>query len=105
MKKAVTKVLAMMLVSTSLFGCGSAQQGMLVTSLIIVIGSFKLFTEIQVLTGGGPGRATEVLATAMYRAAFTNDKMGIGSAYAVIIFVITMTLSLIQMKVSKTGKE
>lgn len=28
MKKAVTKVLAMMLVSTSLFGCGSAQQGM-----------------------------------------------------------------------------
>lgn len=82
-----------------------AKESMLVTSLIIVIGSFKLFTEIQVLTGGGPGRATEVLATAMYRAAFTNDKMGIGSAYAVIIFVITMTLSLIQMKVSKTGKE
>ena len=81
------------------------KESMLVTSLIIVFGSFKLFTEIQVLTGGGPGRATEVLATAMYRAAFTNDKMGIGSAYAVIIFVITMTLSLIQMKVSKTGKE
>ncbi len=81
------------------------KESMLVTSLIIVIGSFKLFTEIQVLTGGGPGRATEVLATAMYRAAFTNDKMGLGSAYAILIFVITMILSLIQLKVSRSGQE
>ena len=81
------------------------KESMLVTSIITVIGSFKIFTEIQVMTGGGPGRATEVLATAMYRSAFTNDEMGVASAYAMIIFVITLILSLIQMKVSPTGEE
>ena len=81
------------------------KESMLVTSLIIVIGSFKLFTEIQVLTGGGPGRATEVLATAMYRAAFTEDKMGVASAYAIIIFIITMVFAVLQIKISKSGEE
>ena len=78
---------------------------MLVTALITSIGSYKIFTEIQILTGGGPGRATEVLATAMYLAAFNNDEMGAASAYAVVIFVITLVLSLIQMKLSRTGEE
>lgn len=41
-----------------------------VTALITVIGSYKIFTEIQILTGGGPGRATEVLATTMYETTF-----------------------------------
>lgn len=81
------------------------KESMLVTAIITVIGSFKIFTEIQILTGGGPGRASEVLATAMYRAAFVNDEMGVASAYAVIIFVITLVLSLVQMKLSKTGGE
>ena len=82
-----------------------AKESMLVTAIITVIGSFKIFTEIQVMTGGGPGRSTEVLATAMYRSAFINDEMGVASAYAVIIFVITLVLSLIQIKMSHTGEE
>ena len=82
-----------------------SKESMLVTALITVIVSYKIFTEIQILTGGGPGRATEVLATAMYRTAFNNDEMGVASAYAVVIFVITLVLSLIQMKISRTGEE
>lgn len=81
------------------------KESMLVTAIITVIGSFKIFTEIQVLTGGGPGKASEVLATAMYKSAFEMDKMGEASAYAFIIFAITMVLSLVQMKLSKTGEE
>ncbi|QOV21054.1 sugar ABC transporter permease [Blautia liquoris] len=81
------------------------KESILVTSILTLVGSYKIFTEIQVLTGGGPGRASEVLATAMYRAAFVNDEMGVASAYAVIIFTITLVLSLVQMKVSNTGKE
>lgn len=41
----------------------------------------------------------------MYRTAFNNDEMGVASAYAVVIFVITLVLSLIQMKISRTGEE
>lgn len=82
-----------------------AKESLLVTALITVIGSYKLFTEIQVLTGGGPNRSTEVLATVMYRSAFTNDQMGIASVYAVLIFVITFVLSILQLKMARTGKD
>lgn len=81
------------------------KESMLVTAIITVIGSFKIFTEIQVMTGGGPGRATEVLATAMYRNAFVNDEMGVAGAYAVIIFVITLVLSVLQLRISHSGEE
>ena len=81
------------------------KESMLVTAIITIIGSFKIFTEIQVMTGGGPGRATEVLATAMYRSAFINDEMGVASAYAIVIFVITLILSLLQLKLTRSGQE
>lgn len=77
----------------------------LVGSMITVIGAFKVFDEVYVMTFGGPGRSTEVLGTMLYRAAFRNDEMGYASTIATVIFVITMGLSLLQMKISKTGQE
>jgi len=77
----------------------------LVGSVITVIGAFKVFDEVYVMTSGGPGRSTEVLGTMLYRSAFRNDEMGYASTIGTVIFVITLTLSLIQMKIGKTGKE
>lgn len=77
----------------------------LVCTVITVIGSFKLFDEIYVMTAGGPGRSTEVLATAMYRAGFRNDEMGYAASIAVILFLITFVFTLIQIKVSGTSEE
>lgn len=77
----------------------------LVGSVITVIGAFKVFDEVYVMTFGGPGRSTEVLGTMLYRSAFRNDEMGYASTIGTVIFVITLTLSLVQMKIGKTGKE
>lgn len=77
----------------------------LVGSVITVIGAFKVFDEVYVMTFGGPGRSTEVLGTMLYRAAFRNDEMGYASTIGTVIFVVTLALSLIQMKIGKTGKE
>lgn len=77
----------------------------LVCTVITIIGSFKLFDEIYVMTAGGPGRSTEVLATAMYRSGFRNDEMGYAAAFAVVLFVITFLFTLIQIKVSRTSEE
>ncbi|MDQ0247021.1 raffinose/stachyose/melibiose transport system permease protein [Bacillus fengqiuensis] len=77
----------------------------LVGTVITVIGAFKVFDEVYVMTFGGPGRSTEVLGTMLYRAAFRNDEMGYASTIGTIIFVITLTLSLIQMKLGKSGRE
>ncbi|MDV2887486.1 sugar ABC transporter permease, partial [Alkalihalophilus pseudofirmus] len=77
----------------------------LVGSVITVIGAFNVFDEVYVMTSGGPGRSTEVLGTMLYRSAFRNDEMGYASTIGTIVFVITLTLSLIQMKLGKSGQE
>ncbi len=69
-------------------------------SILTIIGGFKVFNEIYVMTSGGPGHATEVLASYMYRSGFRNDEMGYASAIASVIFVITFIITLVQLKVS-----
>lgn len=77
----------------------------LVDCIICVVGSFKLFDEVYIMTTGGPGYSSEVLSTYLYRTAFHANQMGYASSIAITLFVITFTLALIQMKISKTGKE
>lgn len=72
----------------------------LVTSTITVIGAFKVFDEVYIMTGGGPGNATEVLASYMYRVGFRNDEMGYAAAIATVVFVITFTLTMLQFKIA-----
>jgi raffinose/stachyose/melibiose transport system permease protein len=82
----------------------SIRNMLIVTTIITIIGSFKLFAEIYVTTGGGPYNTTQVLGTYMYRAAFLFDEMGFGSAIAVVIFVLTFTVSVLQLRYF-TGEE
>ncbi len=70
------------------------------SSILTIIGGFKVFNEIYVMTSGGPGHATEVLASYMYRSGFRNDEMGYASAIASVIFVITFIITLAQLKAS-----
>lgn len=70
----------------------------LLNTTITIINSFKTFEGVFALTFGGPGRASEVLGTMLYREAFRNDAMGYASALGVVIFAITFSLSLVQIK-------
>ena len=76
------------------------KETIMVNMVITVIGAFKVFDEIYVMTQGGPGRASEVLGTYLFRSGFRNDVMGYASAIATLIFVITFMLSLLQIKLS-----
>ena len=72
----------------------------LVTSVVTAIGALCVFSEIYVMTGGGPGHTTETLASYMYRVGFRNDEMGYSSAVSTLNFVILLALTFVQMKVS-----
>ncbi|WP_336183914.1 carbohydrate ABC transporter permease [Bacillus sp. 205(2023)] len=76
-----------------------------VAVVMTLTGAFTVFNEPYILTGGGPGNASEVLSTFLYKSAFTKDMMGYASAIATIVLLITLALSLMQMKFFKTGKE
>jgi raffinose/stachyose/melibiose transport system permease protein len=77
----------------------------LVTSTITIIGAFRVFDIVYVMTSGGPNRASEVLGNYMYRSGFRNDEMGYASALATILFILTFALSIVQLRVGRTGKE
>lgn len=65
-------------------------------------GSFKVFDAVFVLTGGGPGRATQVIALNIYEEAFRlSSRYGYASAKAMILFLIVLIITLVQLWVMK----
>lgn len=65
------------------------------TIYLSVVGSFQQFVLIWIMTEGGPANATHVLATYLYKFGIISWRLGLGSAIAVMLFVITFTFSLI----------
>jgi multiple sugar transport system permease protein len=64
-----------------------------VTFLFRAMTALKVFDEVYLLTGGGPGTATEVVSFTIYRRFFTEDRPGYGSALAVAaIFAVCLLL-------------
>lgn len=61
--------------------------------------AFKLFTQVMVLTEGGPQGSTETLVFLLYKEGFTKMKVGYASAIAVVFFVIVLGISIIQRKI------
>ncbi len=59
-----------------------------------VIGSFKVFDIINVMTQGGPGTATTMLAFVVYRTGFVFYKMGYASAIAWLLMIIVAIITL-----------
>lgn len=81
-----------------------AKEQLLVCSIITVIGAFKLFTEVYSTTVGGPGNSSQVLGLFLYQNAFLHDDMGMAAATGVLIFIITVTASIFQLKISRSGE-
>lgn len=63
-----------------------------VTFVFRLILAFKVFDEVYLLTGGGPGTATEVLSFTIYRRFFTEDRAGYGAAMSLAAFALIAVL-------------
>lgn len=66
-----------------------------------VVFSLQAFDVIYVLTGGGPGFSTTVLVQYIFRAAFTDGKMGYASALGVILVVVLLALTAVRNRLAK----
>jgi raffinose/stachyose/melibiose transport system permease protein len=65
------------------------------SSTLMVVGSLVFFDLIFVLTEGGPGDSTRVLALEMYKRGFQANLMGQASVIAVILVVLGLALALL----------
>lgn len=61
----------------------------------ITIGSFKVFDTVRIMTGGGPGNATDTVVYYIYRYGMTNLKFGYASAAGVVLCAIMMVLTVV----------
>ncbi|GAA4859892.1 sugar ABC transporter permease [Paenibacillus vulneris] len=67
--------------------------------IVSVISAFQAFGQINILTKGGPINSTNVVVFSIYQDAFINFRFGIGSAQALILFLIILLLTIVQFKV------
>jgi raffinose/stachyose/melibiose transport system permease protein len=73
--------------------------------ILSMVGSLKYFDLIYVMTGGGPGTSTELMATYMYKQSFKTYNMGYGSTVASGMFILITCISLLTMKLLNRNKE
>ena len=82
----------------------------LIKSTVLVVAimlSLSYFNHIDlplILTGGGPLGETRILALAAYEEAFVLNKMGYGSAIAMVVFAVNILLSLVYLKLLRTER-
>ncbi len=69
--------------------------------IISVVSSFQNFTEIRVMTEGGPGESSNVLIWYLWENAFIFLQLGVAAAVAWIMFVILMALTGLQFRLGR----
>ncbi|MDO7906513.1 sugar ABC transporter permease [Paenibacillus sp. JX-17] len=63
--------------------------------------AFKVFELNLALTQGGPFKSTESVALDIYNEAFTNNRLGLGTAKAIIFFIIVAIITSVQVRATK----
>ncbi|MGB8001369.1 MAG: sugar ABC transporter permease [Anaerobacillus sp.] len=76
-----------------------------VTIVLAIVGSLKYFDLIYVMTGGGPNGASEVMASYMYKLAFSNYEFGYGSAVGFMLLLITLLVTIIIRKLTESDEK
>jgi len=72
--------------------------------LIQLMFGFRVFDQVFVMTQGGPGRASEVAATYVWREAFVNARFGYAAATAIVTTVVIALLSMIYLSIFRPSK-
>lgn len=66
-------------------------------TIVTISGAFQVFNEVMVMTSGGPNNSTQVLATWLYRSGFVRNDFGYAAAIAMVIFLVTLVIALVQL--------
>lgn len=64
--------------------------------VISLIGAFQIFDNVWVLTSGGPGDASRVIAMYIYEMAFKGFEMGYAAAVSLTLFAVLIVLTVLQ---------
>ncbi|WP_314846883.1 sugar ABC transporter permease [Treponema lecithinolyticum] len=71
--------------------------------IVNTIGAFQTFTQVKLMTLGGPANKTSVLSYSIYKEAFLNNRWGYASAQSIVFLLILLVISIIQFRTEKKG--
>ena len=66
--------------------------------ILTVINTLQIFTEVYILTQGGPMHATEVIATYIYKQAFFYMDIGYASALSVLLLLMLLSITTLRLR-------
>lgn len=69
-----------------------------------IVGSIRTFDLVWLLTQGGPGTATQFLATYLYKSAVTEFRAGFGASIGVVMILLALAMALLQYRVYERSK-
>ena len=76
------------------------------TTEFVLLTSFvtycQTFTQIDLMTKGGPGKASYTMVYYLYQEAFGNNKFGRASAIAFVLFAVILIFSVLQLRITRT---
>ena len=67
--------------------------------------AFKMFTQVNILTQGGPQGATSTLVHFLYEVGFRRGRVGFASATAVVFFLVVLLITLLQRGLFRSEEE
>jgi multiple sugar transport system permease protein len=73
---------------------------MLIAVLFRYIFGFRIFSEVWLLTQGGPARSTEVLAVYLYKQAFSYHDFGLASATGWMMVLLSLAIALYYLRIA-----
>ena len=73
-----------------------------VVAVTLIVNVIKLFDLIYVMTGGGPGTSSRVIAFSMYQEAFPAGQFGYGAAIAVVMLLLLVPVMLFNVRRFRT---
>lgn len=74
---------------------------LLIVTILLITGVFKIFEIVIQLTGGGPNHLSELLVTYMYYMTFQSTKYGYGMSIAMVTFLFTAVFAVIYIMVTR----
>jgi ABC-type sugar transport system permease subunit len=77
---------------------------MTLVTTITLIGAFSVFDIVFIMTQGGPGYSSEVLAIYTYKMAFTQNQIGYGAALSMVITVLSLASAILFVRFRERGR-
>lgn len=72
--------------------------------VLSIIKGFRTFALQHVMTGGGPGTATEIVTLLIYKTAFNFGKFGEAAAISLLYFLVILAFSLLQLRLLRGNR-